>query len=250
MGLFTSTSRVAEYYKRHGLAATVRRMGSAARRSLFANRKIVFYCDLAMLSPTAANVPDSLKIERVHTEREFSAEDRNAITNFWNPTLSERNMRQRFERGASLWLIRSEDRLAGYSWTLRGQTIADYYFPMGIDDIQIFDFFVFPKYRGRAVLLVLIKYMLSVLRTEGAARAYGDVAEWNHASLSFYKMTPFKRLGVAQGFTLFGRTFTRWVEEQPGEQAERGKEALRNARAFGGRMSDDSRKSVRDTEGA
>ena len=46
MSISNSISRFAEYYKRHGLAATMRRAKLAAKRALFAGRMVVFYCDL------------------------------------------------------------------------------------------------------------------------------------------------------------------------------------------------------------
>ncbi len=33
-------------------------------------------------------------------------------------------------KGALLWLIKSEDGLAGYGWTLQGRTIEPHYFPL------------------------------------------------------------------------------------------------------------------------
>ena len=77
------------------------------------------------------------------------------MTSFWNPKLAHRNIKERFDKGASLWLIKFEDRLAGYGWTLQGRTIEPHYFPLGQDDVHLFDFHVFPKYRGRGLTLFL-----------------------------------------------------------------------------------------------
>ena len=43
------------------------------------------------------------------------------MTSPWNPKQAHRNIRERFEQAASLWLIKSGDKLAGYGWTLQGQ---------------------------------------------------------------------------------------------------------------------------------
>ena len=109
---------------------------------------------------------------------------------------------------------------AGYSWTIRGRTIASYYFPMAHDDVQLFDFYIFPRFRGRAILWFLITYILDYLRDEGAARVFGDVAEWNHASISFYQTVPFHRLGVVRSFTIFGHTFVSWGANDPRRQVQ------------------------------
>jgi ribosomal protein S18 acetylase RimI-like enzyme len=224
MGIVNSISRVTEYYSRHGFAATMRRAGVSAKRALFANRIVVFYCDLPKLAAPPAKIPSSLKVERLQRYIELSQQDLQEMTSFWNPKQAHRNIRERFDRGATLWLIKSEDTLAGFSWTLRGRTIASYYFLLGEDDIQLFDFYVFPKFRGRAILWFLVAHILQSLKGEGAARVFGDVAEWNQASLSFYKMTPFRRLGLARSFTILGRTFTRWVENGTDQKAPNGVE--------------------------
>ncbi|MFI5092210.1 MAG: GNAT family N-acetyltransferase [Candidatus Acidiferrales bacterium] len=224
MGIANSISRLAAYYTRHGFGSTIRRAGLAVRRALFSNRMVVFYCDLAKQTTAPVNIPSPLKVERLSSYAELNPQDLQEIINVWNPKLAHRNVRERFEQGAALWLIKSEDRLAGYSWTIRGRTIAPYYFLLGEDDVQLFDFYVFPKFRGRAILWFLIVHILHSLRDEGAARVFGDVAQWNQASLSFYRMTPFRRLGLARSYTILGHIFVSWVENEPGVQIQKGTE--------------------------
>jgi len=220
MAISTSISRLTSYCTRHGLGATFRRAGLAARRALFSSRMVVFYCDLGRLTAAPPNIPSSLKVERLRNYASLSQQDLQEMTSFWNPKQAHRNIRERFEKGASLWLIKSGDKLAGYSWTLRGNTIAPYYFLLGEDDVQLFDFYVFAKFRGRAILWFLVADILHSLRDEGAARVFGDVAEWNQPSLSFYKMTPFRRLGFVRSFTIFGHTFVSWVKNEPMEEIQ------------------------------
>jgi hypothetical protein len=223
MGIPTSFSRFAEYYTRHGWRATTRRARLEVKRALFSSRSVLFYCDLSTLTTPPAGLPSVLKVERKISSSELSPKDLNEMTSFWNPKLAQRNMKERFGRGASLWLIKCDDRLAGYSWTIRGRTIAPSYFPMAEDDVQFFDWLVFPEFRGRAIHWFLITQILHRLRGEGAARAFGDAAEWNEASLSSYKMTPFRRLGVARKLTIFGRTIVFWAENTSAKQKREAK---------------------------
>ena len=64
-------------------------------------------------------------------------------------------------------MVECEDRLAGYGWTLQGQTIEPYYFPLAPDDVQLFDFYVFPKFRGRAIHWLLTGHILHAMAAEG-----------------------------------------------------------------------------------
>jgi hypothetical protein len=212
MAISQSISRLAAYYKRHGFGATVRRFSLQAKRTIFANRMVLFYCDLATLGTATTEMPSRLKVERHRSHAEIAPQDLQEITSFWNPDLARHNIDHRFALGASLWVIRMEEKLAGYGWTLQGRTVEPHYFPLGKDDVQFLDFHVFPKFRGRALDWFLMTHILHELAKEGRARAFGEAAEWNKASLSSFGTTAFRRLGFARKFKVFGRTVVRWEE--------------------------------------
>jgi hypothetical protein len=224
MSISNSILRFTAYYKMHGLRSTIQRAGAAIKRGPFASRMVVFYCDLSRLTVRPVNIPSSMKVDRLRSEAELSQVDLLEITSFWNPKQARRNIEERFAKGSSLWLIKSERKVAGYGWTLQGRTIGEYYFPMTHDDVQLFDFYVFPKFRGRALHWLLTAYILQALASEGGARAFADTGEWNQAQLSSFKMTPFRRLGLVRTFTVFGHTFVRWVDNETVEQVQRGSE--------------------------
>jgi len=174
---------------------------------------VLFYCDLATLTAPRADLPSFLKVERKKSSTDLSPEDLEAMTSFWNPRVAQGNIRERFGKGASLWLIKSHDRLAGYGWTLQGRTIVPHYFPLGPDDVHLFDFYVFPQYRGQGMNPFLVTRILRSLAREGAGRALIEAAEWNRAQLSSLSRTPFRPLGRARKLTIFGRTIVFWAEK-------------------------------------
>jgi hypothetical protein len=214
MSISISISRLTVYFRRHGFRSTLRRAGLAARRALFSNRMALFCCDLSTLSSPLTVLPSSLKVERHNNQTSLSPEELQEITSFWNPKLAHRNLKERFELGASLWLIRFENHLAGYGWTLQGRTVEPHYFPLGADDVQFLDFHIFPKYRGRALDWFLITHILHQQAAEGMARAFGEAAEWNKASLSSFAMTEFRRLGWARKWNILGRTIVCWTQSE------------------------------------
>jgi GNAT superfamily N-acetyltransferase len=218
MSISSSVSRVTDYFKRNGLRATVRRLGLAGRRALFSSRMVLFYCDLSTLSSSTADLPSSVKVERHTNQTELSPHDLQQITSFWNPKLARRKIKERFELGASLWLIKFEDNLAGYGWTLQGRTVEPHYFPLAADDAHLFDFQVFPEYRGRGVNPLLVGYILRSLTAERQGRAFIEAAEWNRAQLASLGRTPFRRLGWARKGTLFRQTMVCWGTHEPEQQ--------------------------------
>ena len=199
----------------------MQRVRVAVHRTLFAGRMVVFYCDLDERRLLPVNFHKTLRVERRNALTELSSERLEEISSFWNAKLAIRNTRERFEKGASLWLLESEDQLAGYGWTLRGQTITPYYFPLGPDDVQLFDFYVFPRFRGKALHWLLTSHILHTLATEGCSRAFADTHEWNQAQLASFKMTPFQPLGFVKTYKTLGRMFTCWSAPQSTDQQQK-----------------------------
>lgn len=227
MAISTSISRLTDYYTRHGFGATIRRAGLAIKRALFSSRMVLFYCDLGQLTPVPVNLPNPLSAERVSTYADLSQRDLQEMTSFWNPKMADRNIRARFEKRASLWLVKSRDKLAGYGWTLRGRTIEPYYFPLGQDDVHLFDFHVFPGYRGQGINPLLVTHILNDLAASGSGRAFIEAAEWNEAQLASLRKTPFRYLGRVKSLTILGRTLVNWVEGDAGGELQEGAERRR-----------------------
>jgi ribosomal protein S18 acetylase RimI-like enzyme len=214
MAISTAISRFVDYYQRHGFAATLRRMAMGVKRSLSSGRSVLFYCDLATQTAPPRDLPSFLRVERKKSFAELSPEDLEAMGSVWNPKLVQQVMKERFGLGASAWLIKSRDKLAGYGWTLQGRTVEPHYFPLGQDDVQFIDFHVFPKFRGRAIDWFLMTQILRQLAADGIVRAYGESGEWNEASMASFKMASFRHLGVAKKWTIFGRTNVWWTSNE------------------------------------
>ena len=229
MAISKAISRLVDHYRRNGFWATIRRAGLAVKRSLFSSSSVLFYCDLDMKVESLPDLPSFLKVERKKSSAEISSEDLREMTSFWNPKLAHKNMKERFGLRASLWLIKSHDKLAGYGWTLQGGTVEPHFFPLGQDDVHLFDFHVFPNYRGQGMNPVLVTHILRSMANEGAGRAFIEAAEWNQPQLSSLTRTPFHRLGVAKKLTIFGHPHVWWTENESlrqiasGEKKRKGK---------------------------
>jgi GNAT superfamily N-acetyltransferase len=224
MGVSDSISRLKDYYSRHGFGATLRRAVLTARRALFSSHMVLFYCDLADQISRPPDLFASMKVERIGSYVQVSPQDLQQMTSFWSPKQAHRNIKERFAKGATLWLIKSEDDLAGYGWTLQGHTIEPHYFPLGQDDVHLFDFHVFRQYRGRGINPLLVTHILRNLATNCMGRAFIEAAEWNNAQLASLQKTPFRRLGLARSLTIFGRTFVWWSRKESPEQLQKGGE--------------------------
>jgi ribosomal protein S18 acetylase RimI-like enzyme len=182
---------------------------------------VLFYCDLSKQTIASANIPRSLKVERLKSYAQLSTQDLRDMTSFWNPMQAKRNVRERFEQGSSLWLIKSGGNLAGYGWSLQGRTIEPHYFPLAQNDAHLFDFHVFPQFRGQGMNPLLVMHILRSLAGECGGRAFIEAAEWNAAQLSSLGKTPFHRLGFARKSRILHRTIVCWAEHEPLEQMQK-----------------------------
>jgi hypothetical protein len=221
MGIPNAISRLTSYYSRHGIGATVRRALLSAKRALFSRGMVLFYCDLDKQTIPPASMPTSLKVKRLKGYAELGEQDLASMTDFWNPEQAKRNILTRFEQGASLWLISAGDKLAGYGWTLQGRTIESHYFPLAQNDVHLFDFHVFPQFRGQGLNPLLVKHILYGLTDECDGRAYIEAARWNEAQLSSLGKTPFRRLGSARKSTILRRTIVCWGRNESGDQMQK-----------------------------
>ena len=176
---------------------------------------VVFYCDLDDRRLSEVNLPTGWKVKRLRALAELAPEHVRQMTEFWNPKLASKNINQRFAKGASLWLVECGDGLAGYGWTLQGSTVEPYYFPLASDDVHLFDFHVFPQFRGRGLNPFLVGHILCELASQRGGRAFIEAAEWNNAQLASLQKTPLRRYGLVRSFRMFGHTFVSWTEKQP-----------------------------------
>jgi ribosomal protein S18 acetylase RimI-like enzyme len=174
---------------------------------------VLFFCDLRTSAPPAFEAANNAKVERKNVESEVPANDMLQITSTGHSTMARRRFSQRFAQGASLWLFKVDGKLAGFGWTLVGRTIEPHFFPLGSNDAHLFDFYVFPQYRGQRINPRLVNHILTSLSREMRHRAFIEAAEWNSPQLSSLKRTPFVPLGLASKYCLFGKTLVLWSGE-------------------------------------
>ena len=215
MHLQDSLGRLVEFQRRHGLWPTVRRVFASIDRFWRFNRTILFYCDISGLPSCEANDSSVVTIQRKMSRSDLGLPELIQLEDSWNPRIMRRLMEERFQRGASLWLAEFEGKLAGYGWTLNARTMEPHYFPLGCNDIHLFDFHVFQEYRGRRVNSSMVRHVLRKLAEEGKSRAFIEVGEWNQAQLSSLSRTPFQPFGVAIKHRILGRNVVIWSAKPP-----------------------------------
>jgi hypothetical protein len=207
--------RLLHYAKRHGIRMTAGRFWLSAKRTVSGNRLVLFYCDLADL-PSAADEWVDWSVESLSSGNQMATADcvRVASVGYAVRKLQE----ERFARGARLWLLKIDGSVAAYGWTLTGGTIEPHFFPLGPRDVHLFDFFVFPEFRGRRYNCSLVTHILTSLASGKPGRVFIEAAEWNTPQLRSLDRMPFQRFGCARKFQFLGRTIVVWGQGSPIEE--------------------------------
>jgi GNAT superfamily N-acetyltransferase len=198
--------RLFAFYRRHGLRATGARFGAALKHLPYLGRMVLFSCPLPV--DRSKGVP-GISIERVSAAT-VSKEDYARVLDVWNFSTRARQLAQRFAAASELWLAKANGDLAGFGWSIQGRTVEPYFFPLQPEDVHLFDFFVFPEYRGRGINVLLIMEILSRLSGEPVRRAHIECTAWNRPQLRSLSKTPFRRYAEAAKVTALGRSLVIW----------------------------------------
>jgi hypothetical protein len=212
MALVSNIERVCRYRRQHGTAALFRRFGTALAQARFMGLQVLFTCELP-IRQGQGNLPSSTVVERKRNPAEIVAEDFARIVLHCHPAARRHQIEERYAAGAEMWLARCEGAIAGYGWTIKGSTVAPHFFQLSPTDVHLFDFFVFPEFRGRRINPTLVWQILLETGREGAGRAWIEVAAWNRPQISSLEKTPFRVTGAARKICLGSRVLTLWKQK-------------------------------------
>jgi ribosomal protein S18 acetylase RimI-like enzyme len=202
--------RLARYYRLHGLLATWKKALLSARRMFVYRKMVIFHCNLSHLGDESPSLSQGLTVVRRKSQADLSQEETDSILNYWVKDLKQAQIKERFERGATLWMVKSESLTIGFGWSIIGTHMGPHFFPVAENDAYLFDYEIFPDFRNRGINALLVNHVLTSLGREGAQRAYIDAHSWNEAEIRSLGRTHFKKLGEAAEFRIFGRTVVIW----------------------------------------
>ena len=116
----------------------------------------------------------------------------------------------RIDKGAELWVLCIEDEIATSIWAFRGGFLKPFFFPIGHDEIVLFDAFTFTNFRGRALTKKLLRQMLHAYEKEGVLAFYLSIKTWNVPSIKSVDKAGFKNIGKASKLDLLGKPLIFW----------------------------------------
>ena len=212
MDLRMLIKRAIRYYKSRGLVQTISRTAVSVKRLLFHSKTIIYSACVSDLENSKYPSVDEYTVQRIRERDGFSSEDFDALLKYYDKTVLEHQLTQRFNLGAEIWLIKENNELLGFNWSIINSSIGKYFFPLLERDVFIFDQIVFNEFRGRGINAKLTMHILRTLKQENIMRAYISMKEWNKANVKAISKTAFQKIGKARKMNFFGREIVIWSD--------------------------------------
>lgn len=204
-------NRFYRYYKKQGIINLLKRVIEIIYRNLFKNKFVLYYTDLTELEETKFG-NEKFSIVKFNIKDTLPPEYIDTLFHFRDKNIFNKNMEERFEKGATLWCIIFDNAFSGFVWSIVQYPMEKYFFPLTSNDVHLFDNEIFENYRGKGINKYLISYVLHEFKNMGFTKAYIETAVWNIPEMRSLAKTPFDRLANIKKRNLFGRTFTIWDE--------------------------------------
>ncbi len=203
-------TRLIRYYRRNGVTRTIWEVLKKIKKALFTKPEILYFVDLVTRQRKAHTLPDNFTIQCFRSEEEISSQDLNILFEHIGEKIVRYDVKERFGKGALLWLMKVDGTLAGYIWSISGRTIRPHYFPLTDKDVSLFDNYIFEECRGQGINPQLINYVLDELQSEGLIRVFIETNKTNSSEIRSLAKTDFKIFGVARKYHAGKRRFVIW----------------------------------------
>lgn len=179
---------------------------------IFRNQRILIYAELSMVGDSVLNLPGGILIISKNTYDQAVQPDMKRISDYWNKEGMTERAKERFAKGAILWVLLLHGEIAAFVWSMTGKAFSPWYLPVTPHDGYILDAVTFEEYRGRGLYPLLMNYVLGKLKSEGISRMVGELYTTNTSSIRGLEKTHYRQFGIATKFRIFGRNITIWSQ--------------------------------------
>ena len=208
-------TRFDAFYRKHGLLRTLQRFYEQRYR-IMKRQTILYYVDMADLCDTELNLPEDVTIECKTCYEEASQPDMQRMVRHWDEERLTARIKERFQMGAVLWILKVHGDIAGFVWSIKGKFVAPYFVPLTPEDAVIFDVATFEEFRGQGLYSSLLNRVLRQLKLAQIRRAFTHVHEWNKPSIRGHEKTPFHEFAQARMFNVLGRRLVAFSDTRKG----------------------------------
>jgi hypothetical protein len=180
---------------------------------LIPQKQIIWYTDLTEIDSEGFSMPDNVVIQRFYSADQVDKEDLKTLIECGTDLMGSAGsilVRERFNKGAVLWLLKENGRLAGYRWSIINNHVTPTYFPHTETDVHSIGIEIFPGFRGGDLFRLFHEGTKVVLKKEGSKRFYSETHLWNKRAVKAYSKTNSHKIGIATRFSVFGKNVVIW----------------------------------------
>lgn len=200
------------YLKKHGLMRLIKLFFIKGWRRIN-NKESVFFFDLDTVNVGSIDVSEKLTVVSHDTAETISPENMKQLIQLKSKEILLPFLDSFFHRGATLWLAKIDDKVAGLQWTIIGGFDGFYSFPMSNRDAIVLAVEVFQDYRGHSIWPAIMQLVCCSLKTAGISRIYLKVHVGNAPMQRSIRKTISKRIGTVREIHLFNKFIVIWDEK-------------------------------------
>ena len=171
---------------------------------------MIYFVNLFQLATTNNNLLGSCNVLKRDLLNPVSSEEMEELMNYLEPKILKFQIKERFELGAKLWLLKKNNSCLGMIWTIAGRTIEPFYYLIDSQDVHLFNNEIFIPYRGQGFNPILIEYVLFEMKLEGYVRAFIETNSRNIAEQRSLRKTAFVPVGKAIKLSVGKNNITVW----------------------------------------
>ena len=202
--------RLTRYYRKHGVTGFLKHAVDKLAEKLFQAPEVIYAVDLPQLTAPRHELPDSWSLAERKAQAEMTAAEIDALYEQLGQLEMNAHMKERFGKGASLWLLGIDGSAVGMVWSESAPTLWPHCMALGPHDLHLFDNVVFEAFRGQGINPVLIETVLQELKRQGFSRLYIETNWRNIPERRSIRKTSFQPLGVASVQRRGGKIIAAW----------------------------------------
>ncbi|MGB5157634.1 MAG: hypothetical protein WBN77_09395 [Desulfobacterales bacterium] len=199
-----------------GITAAIRWLITTVYHRTIPQKQVIWCTDITEINPEGFSIPDNLKIKYFYSIDQVDKEDLKTLTKYGGTELmgsaASSIIHDRFAKGAVLWLLKENGKLAGYRWTIVNKHMLPPYVPHTESDVHIIGTEVFPGFRDRELFQIFIKYSNITLKNEGFKRNYSETYLYNKRAVKAILKIGARKIGIARRFSFFGKNVVIWYD--------------------------------------
>ena len=210
-----SIIRFRDYTQRKGLLHAASRALLTLVRYHPLVKYIIFSAELGPSpDPLDSNDSDEYTVHEKSALSDLVPSEVDALIAGHDVTTIRKKNSARFSKGAHLWLIKRDDTVFGFVWSLGAGTMKPYFFPLGKCDVYLFDNEIFYAYRGKGINRIFLKKVLNELKQHGFRRALIDTRIWDTPEIRCLTRIPFQPIAKARHIRLMGKVIVIWDSDR------------------------------------